>query len=546
MNLKDVGQIDPALERSFRGHKGAVNCVAFNPSMKQIASGGADKMVMLWNFKPQLRAFKFAGHRGPVHGIDFAKSGRFLASCSNGEIRLWQPNVMGESRSLKAHLAPVRSIKFSNDERFLISASDDKSCKIWDVGQYRFKSTLRGHSHWVRSAVFSPDGLLAASGSDDKTVKLWDLQNQEIIRTFWDHNDVVTNVAFHPEGTLLASCSMDNSIKLWDVRSSKLLQHYNAHDAGVNSIDFHPSGAFLISASDDRSLKVWDLTAGHQMYTIHGHEEPTTCVSFSPKGDYFATTAKDSLVLVWKSNFDKLLEEEKPQAGAKPATRATRKGRSTKSSDRPTSPRQTAPKVTRTPNPHTPQPMPSARVARSAKVPAASVGPPPPNAASYLPNPEPVEFTSAKKVKEMDAEERSVPSHLTETLQNIVDQLNLMAATMGVFDERMSHQEGVLSKLEELVKGSATATKAEPHAAGIAKSPLKMAAPKPGEPVLTVPPPTSATSAQAPLKGGISLPSVQRLLRGSLTEEAGEKLIDVTVPAQNAMPSADETEVAIE
>lgn len=54
---------DPALERSFRGHKDAVTSVVFNPNMKQVVSSSLDGVVMVWNFKPQLRAFKFVGHK---------------------------------------------------------------------------------------------------------------------------------------------------------------------------------------------------------------------------------------------------------------------------------------------------------------------------------------------------------------------------------------------------------------------------------------------------------------------------------------------------
>ena len=54
---------DPTLERSFRGHKDAVTTVAFNANMKQLVSGSLDGCVMVWNFKPQLRAFRFVGHK---------------------------------------------------------------------------------------------------------------------------------------------------------------------------------------------------------------------------------------------------------------------------------------------------------------------------------------------------------------------------------------------------------------------------------------------------------------------------------------------------
>lgn len=54
---------DPTLQRSFRGHRDAVTSVTFNPTMKQLVSGSMDNCVMVWNFKPQLRAYRFAGHK---------------------------------------------------------------------------------------------------------------------------------------------------------------------------------------------------------------------------------------------------------------------------------------------------------------------------------------------------------------------------------------------------------------------------------------------------------------------------------------------------
>ena len=38
---------DPTLERTFRGHKGAINALDFNPNMKQLASGAEDGQIMV-------------------------------------------------------------------------------------------------------------------------------------------------------------------------------------------------------------------------------------------------------------------------------------------------------------------------------------------------------------------------------------------------------------------------------------------------------------------------------------------------------------------
>lgn len=61
--------MDPALERSFRGHKGAITSVAFNPNMEQLVSGSADGSLMVWHFRPQLRPYKFLGHKVSWHAV---------------------------------------------------------------------------------------------------------------------------------------------------------------------------------------------------------------------------------------------------------------------------------------------------------------------------------------------------------------------------------------------------------------------------------------------------------------------------------------------
>lgn len=56
-------ELDPSLERSFKGHKSYVTSLSFSPTLKHLASGSGDNNIMLWNFKPQLRAFRYLGHK---------------------------------------------------------------------------------------------------------------------------------------------------------------------------------------------------------------------------------------------------------------------------------------------------------------------------------------------------------------------------------------------------------------------------------------------------------------------------------------------------
>ncbi|XP_077121556.1 POC1 centriolar protein homolog B isoform X2 [Ranitomeya variabilis] len=266
---------------------------------------------MVWNFKPQSRAFRFIGHREVVTSVQFSPTGHVLASAAKDRtVRLWTPNIKGESTIFKAHTASVRSVDFSGDGHCIITASDDKSIKAWSVHHQRFLFSLTQHTNWVRCARFSPDGRLIASCSDDKTVRIWDTTNRVCINTFMDYKGHSSDVRFNPSGTCVASAWSDSTVKVWDIRMNKLLQHYQVHSAGVNCLSFHPSGKFLLSASNDGTVKVLDLLEGRLLYTLHGHQGPVLSVSFSRDGDQFASGGTDAQVLVWKTNFDQFANKE--------------------------------------------------------------------------------------------------------------------------------------------------------------------------------------------------------------------------------------------
>ncbi|XP_076967689.1 POC1 centriolar protein homolog B isoform X6 [Tamandua tetradactyla] len=170
----------------------------------------------------------------------------------------------------------------------------------------RFLYSLYRHTHWVRCAKFSPDGRLIVSCSEDKTIKIWDTSNKQCINNFSDFVGFANFVDFNPNGTCIASAGSDHTVKIWDIRVNKLLQHYQVHSGGVNCVSFHPSGNYLITASSDGTLKILDLLEGRLIYTLQGHTGPVFAVSFSKGGELFTSGGADAQVLLWRTNFNEL------------------------------------------------------------------------------------------------------------------------------------------------------------------------------------------------------------------------------------------------
>ncbi|XP_071444349.1 POC1 centriolar protein homolog A-like [Hetaerina americana] len=316
---------DPSLERHFRGHRGPVTCLAFNPSLKQLASGGKDSTLMLWNFKQSTRAFRFLGHKDAVLDVCYSPSGHLLASASaDRTVRLWTPTLCGNSSDFHAHTSAVRSVHFSPNGQYFVTSSNDKSVKIWSVARRnRFVSSMSAHGNWVRCARFSPDGRLVASCSDDRSTRLHDIRENGTIGSpsvhiFLESRGCPQKITFLPSGTCIAvAMSLDagpeqvigGAIKIYDLRSQKLIQYYTSPTQGqANDATFHPCGSYLAAGYNDATVKIMDLSNGVLIYTLQGHSNAVTAVSFSANGEYLATGGADHHVLVWRTKFDQVIE----------------------------------------------------------------------------------------------------------------------------------------------------------------------------------------------------------------------------------------------
>jgi hypothetical protein len=163
--------------RTFSGHAGSVNSVAFSPDGKMLASASSDKTVRIWNVATGSEMRRVSGNLQNVTCIAFSPDGKVLAGGTNfGFIEVWDSNTGQLSYTFYGqHIAEINAMAFSPDGKTLASGGTDRTVRLWDMASHRLVQILEGHRGSVEALAFSADGKVLASGGRDAATKLWDL-----------------------------------------------------------------------------------------------------------------------------------------------------------------------------------------------------------------------------------------------------------------------------------------------------------------------------------------------------------------------------------
>ncbi|CAF3144708.1 unnamed protein product, partial [Rotaria sp. Silwood2] len=80
---------DGGLRSALSGHGDVVNTLSYASDGSRFASGGADKLVVIWTNELQ-GMLKYA-HDSSVQCVTYHPTSHLLASCSNADFGLWSP-----------------------------------------------------------------------------------------------------------------------------------------------------------------------------------------------------------------------------------------------------------------------------------------------------------------------------------------------------------------------------------------------------------------------------------------------------------------------
>ena len=164
-------------EKSFTGHIGAVNAVAFELDGQKVVSGAADRTIRVWDVAGGKQLHRY-GETAPEPACltVVPTTGHVLAGHGIG-VRLWETATGRELLRLTGHTDTVRGVAVSRDGRWALSGGDDRTLRLWDLTNGREAQRLVGHKGrvtgvaarrgWGPGGLRRPRSVAAAVGRED-------------------------------------------------------------------------------------------------------------------------------------------------------------------------------------------------------------------------------------------------------------------------------------------------------------------------------------------------------------------------------------------
>jgi WD40 repeat protein len=296
---------DGDLLRTFKTPS-VVKAVAASPDGKQVAAGGADGKIRVWEVESG--AVRILDHGTPVSVLVWSPAGDVLVSLGttvSAAARLWSL-AGGEPLHLLPHTGVPTAASFSPDGRRLVTVGPGRFAQIFDVRSGTLVRTLESPGGAFMSASFGPGGELVATGGHEGTARVWDLTTGDPRQSFSGHTGPVVDVAFAPDGERLATASTDTLARLWNLRSGILEDAFRGHTGlGVNDVEFAPDNRSVVSAGEDRTARFW--AQGQSPLVLLGHKKAVLSAAMTPDGDSIVTSSADGSARVWDPFVDRPL-----------------------------------------------------------------------------------------------------------------------------------------------------------------------------------------------------------------------------------------------
>jgi WD40 repeat protein len=340
---------------NLMGHSDAVVSIDFNPNGTILASGSADKTIMLWKMFPdesqifselfplgKLLRNATSSDRGGIEDISFSPDGKYMATTSrNDSINIWDGNKFD---FLKKYTPPngetTLDHAFNSSSSLLAVATLEGRILVYSLSDDSLHCSFQkpdGNRNSASALAFDPVNESILAFTDFLNIYLLDVNKCTILDQFLDRGIryISEDLIFSEDGKYLFSgnymldintgektifescigwssaiqyaknifaCDTASDVVLIDIRTKKFIgQPLVGSSSPATKIEFSPDREMLVVSRGDGTITFFDLRSYQriaQPFKIPG----TAQFTLNPKGNILVSGSNDNQLILWDVN----------------------------------------------------------------------------------------------------------------------------------------------------------------------------------------------------------------------------------------------------
>ncbi|KAI6184153.1 WD domain, G-beta repeat protein [Aphelenchoides bicaudatus] len=297
------------LYRVISGHTGWVRAVDVEPNNEWFATGGADRIIKIWDMASGKLKLSLTGHISSVRALKISTRHPYLFSGGEDkQVKCWDLEQNKVVRHYHGHLSAIQDMALHPVLDLLITTSRDSTARVWDMRTKAQVFCLGGHTNTVAAVVCQANDPQVITGSHDSTIRLWDLAAGRSVCTLTNHKKSVRSLVLHPTLDMFASGSTDN-IKQWQSHQGIFYQNLAGHNSMINAMAVNDDGV-LVSGGDNGTMHFWDWSSGFCFQREHPPPQPGSIdsesgiysMTFDKSGTRLITAESDKSIKMWKED----------------------------------------------------------------------------------------------------------------------------------------------------------------------------------------------------------------------------------------------------
>ncbi|KAL6524721.1 B-type cell cycle switch protein ccs52B [Orobanche hederae] len=162
------------------GHKSEICGLKWSHDDRELASGGNDNQLLVWNQHSQQPILKLMEHTAAVKAIAWSPHQNGLLASGGGTadrcIRFWNTSS-GNQLNYMDTGSQVCNLAWSKNVNEIVSTHgySQNQIMLWKYPSMTKVATLTGHSLRVLYLAMSPDGQTIVTGAGDETLRFWNV-----------------------------------------------------------------------------------------------------------------------------------------------------------------------------------------------------------------------------------------------------------------------------------------------------------------------------------------------------------------------------------